>query len=113
MKRKLKNTRGETLVEALASILIGALSVALLFTAVMASVNMDRTAKKADEDFNAALGMAEMQEPGTEINGSAIVPSGARVTVENTDPSITGTANPEVNFYGGDGAISYALNTTP
>ena len=45
MREKLQSTRGETLVEALAAILICALSVALLFSAVMASARMDRLAQ--------------------------------------------------------------------
>lgn len=116
MKRKLKNNRGETLIEVLASILIGALAVALLFTAVMASVNMDRTAQKLDYDinkvkFNEALSKAEGQDDATDKADTSIVPAGTKVTVKN--PDVAGPAEIEVNFYGGEGALSYALPTPP
>ena len=105
MKRKWKDNRGETLVEVLAAVLIGALSVALLFTAVMASVNMDRSAQKTDEDFNTVLNDAENQSAPAATG----VPDGAKVTVQGNGA----TATPSVNFYGGDGVWSYALPTTP
>ena len=105
MRNKWKDTRGETLVEVLASILIGALSVALLFSAVMASSNMDRTAEKTDDEFYASLNKAEGQ---TEPADSSVVPGGAQVTVKNKD--LTGDAKLNVTFYGGEGAIAYALS---
>lgn len=117
MKRKLKNNRGETLIEVLASILIGALAVALLFTAVMASISMDRTAKKLDYDvdvYNKALSDAEKHETtinGVYIDGTIVVPADTKVTVKN--PDVVDPANIEVNFYGGEGALSYALPTPP
>lgn len=106
MKRKLRDARGETLVEALASILIGALSVALLFSAVMASARMDRGAEQTDAAFHASLRAAEEQAISAD---PSIVSGGAKVTVENKDIFIVPTAEPSVNFYGGNGAISYAL----
>lgn len=107
MKRKLKSTQGETLVEVLAAILIGALSVALLFSAVMASVNMDRTARETDSKYKQVLDAAEGQT--TEF--VPLVPPAAdrKVTVANGSSE----AKVDVTFYGGDGALSYALNTTP
>lgn len=107
MKRKLKSTQGETLVEVLASILIGALSVALLFTAVMASARMDKTAKETDSKYKDVLVKAEGR---TAVTDTTIVPSGSKVTVKGKDASGTEkTAEITVTFYGGDGALSYAL----
>ena len=108
MRRKLNNARGETLVEVLCAILIGVLSVAMLFSMVMVSVNLNRGAKAADESLATDLSDAEVREssdPG--------IPSGARVTVENKADAITAVATPPVKFYGGDNAISYALEPTP
>ena len=48
MKRKLCGSRGETLVEAMASIVIGTLSVALLFGAIMASAQTGKSAQEMD-----------------------------------------------------------------
>lgn len=105
MRRKLSDVRGETLVEVLASILIGSLSVALLFSMVMASGNMDRGAKEADEAFMESLNAAEGR------TSVPAVPAGAKVTVGNKDSTVTSdTAEPHVTFYGGEGAVSYALN---
>lgn len=106
MREKLSSARGETLVEVMASILIGALSVALLFTAVTASVRMDRIAKAADAAYDTALNDAEAQT--TPVAGTAIVPAGAhKVEVKNTD--VTDAAEVGVEYYGGMGALSYNL----
>lgn len=107
MKRKLRDARGETLVEVLASILIAALSVALLFSAVMASARMDRSAEQTDDTFHASLRAAEEQDEEDAVT----VPDDAKVTVENKDPFVVATAEPSVIFYGGNGAISYALQS--
>ncbi len=104
MDRKLHDSRGETLVEVLASILISALSVALLFGGIMASVRMDKTAAEADEVHYAMLSAAETQEEtpaartGLEIEGGAAGTGGA-------SPKKTFS----VDLYGGGGMYSYAL----
>ena len=97
MREKLNGSQGETLVEVLASILIGALSVALLFPAVMASVNMDRTAKKVDGEFQIILKAAEERDAAAGTSGQVTVKYGA------VSESVS------VTFYGGKGARSYAL----
>ncbi len=114
MRRKWNDARGETLVEVLASILICSLSVALLFSMVMASGNMDRSAKKVEEDFSESLNLAEAQ---TAPADPALIPSGAKVEVQYSGkpdkPGKPGkpssTKQLTVAFYGGRGALSYAL----
>ena len=54
MSEKLRNSRGETLVEVLASVLICALSVMLLLGAVSASTSIGLQAQAADEDYSPA-----------------------------------------------------------
>ena len=105
MERKRKDNRGETLVEVLASILVGTLSVALLFSAVMASAKMDRTAKEADEEFRRSLNLAEEQESTAAAD---IIPSGAQVTVKNESGSGSEAAL-KVEFYGDEQLLSYKL----
>ena len=100
MKRKLKNNRGETVVEVLASILIAALSVALLFGAVMASVNMDLSAQKTDQDLYEGLNTAQIQE-GTSSSGTV------KISGKNS-AGIASSADVSVNFYGSGGVLSYA-----
>ena len=107
MREKLNSSRGETLVEVMASILIGALSVALLFTAVTASVRMDRIAKAADEAYGTVLSAAEEQT--APVTDPAIVPADARkVTVGST--TVPGVTDVVVDYYGGTGALSYTLS---
>lgn len=129
MKRKWKDARGETLVEVMASILIGALSVVLLFTAVLSSSKMGKTAQTQTVDgrvteawkFNKALKAAEEQTTpasSSEIPGSATVTVAGKI--KNPDGTETATASvtltldthdvPEVIFYGGEDALSYKLN---
>lgn len=62
MKRnKIKCNKGETLIETLVSILIAALSVALLTTAVVAAARINKTIREADEAFYAKLEAAELR----------------------------------------------------
>lgn len=99
MSHKLKSQRGETLVEVMASLLIAALSVALLFTCVMASAGIDRTAREADEAYYKALTAAETQT----VNADFPAKAGA-LKIEN------GTASKELNItlYGGEGMYTLA-----
>ncbi len=56
---KLRCTRGETIVETLASVLIVALSCLIFFTMVMSSSRMNAAAIAADDAFYAQLTAAE------------------------------------------------------
>lgn len=94
--KKLHNSRGETLVEVLASILIASLSVALLFGCVMASTNMDRDAKKLDKEHYEALTVAEAQS-GTGTSG----------TVELQNIKNSGKGNLSIEIFGDAGLYSY------
>lgn len=113
MRNKLRSVRGETLIEVLCAILIGSLSVTLLFGMVMASASMDRGAREADKTSTASLNAAEGR---TDASGAVVPPvTGAVVRVKNKDAGIPGEAvltEPKIKFYGGQGAVSYALDTT-
>lgn len=98
--KKLHNSRGETLVEVLASILIASLSVALLFGCVMASSNMDRDAKELDKKHYEALAAAEARTGAS---------TSAKVTVTNdaiTDLTAK-TKEIPVDIYGDAELYSY------
>lgn len=97
---KLKSQRGETLVETMASIIIAVLSVALLFTCVMAGAQIDRMAQDADVAYYADLTAAEMQMGEGKSGKVTIIGSG---TTE-IPISLYGGA------YGGEGMYSYARN---
>lgn len=97
MMRKLRENRGETLVETFAAIVVATLSVALLFGGIVASGEIEKNAKRVDEDHYEAFNAAEGQgEPPTGT---------ATVTITNdtgvTSPSIT------IDLYGGSGVYSY------
>lgn len=100
MKKKLKEVRGETLIEVLAAILVGALSISMLFGAVMASGTMDKATREKDKTFYESLDKAEARTANPSLDG-------LKVTVKNTDSGPE--ANVSVTFYGGEGALSYAL----
>ena len=101
MRRKLRGSRGETLVEVMASIVIGSLSVALLFGAIMASARIDESARRMDGTYYTALSDAEAQTaPMPEAPGTAEL----RYTADGVEmPPLP------VALYGGKDAASYAL----
>ena len=112
--KKLHNNRGETLVEVLASILIAALSVTLLFSCGMASTQMDEKAEDLDGKHYAALSDADAYA------SAAATPAPGTVTIVRTDPAPTPGATPavvpSVGVYGGEGRFSYqapAATPTP
>lgn len=98
MRKKLSQSRGETLVEVLAAVLIAALSVALLFGGIMASSTIGRSAQTSDKSFYETLSAAESQkEGGTDLT----------VTVSR-ESAPSASKNLDVKRYGGTGACSYA-----
>lgn len=104
MKKKLSQNRGETLVEVLAAVLIASLAITLLFGGIMASVNLNRSAKTSDETFYADLSAAERQTDDEDKVSSIIV------TVKDSDgngPELT------VTVYGGEAVRSYAKVSSP
>ena len=110
MSRKLKDTRGETLVEMLASILIAALSVAVLFTCCLASVEMGRESRAADEKYYEALSEAERRDKLPEKPEDPPPPAETgKVTVvgNNTSKDIT------IDLYGGEEMYSYKKGAEP
>ena len=122
MRQKLRSSQGETLVEVLASILICALSIALLFGSVMASGHIDRTAQETDKQYYLDLTKAERQEEDPvktpdNIADTFTPASATSVTVTLKDPPPAPGASAEVDtlsspadltFYGTERLLSYA-----
>lgn len=103
MREKLQNSRGETLVEVLASVLVCTLSIMLLLGAVTASANIDLQAQSADAEFYDALSRAERQGPDDGFS------AGGALKVTNKDGAfkdITG-----LSFYGREQLLSYAADS--
>lgn len=109
MKEKWRDERGDTLIEVLASILVMALSILLLFGAVLASGRINKDAKKADDDYYKVLNAAERQDDASgDVADSSIVPADATVKISHEDGSMTPPSKDvNVRFYGGEGALSY------
>lgn len=98
--KKLRNKRGETLVETLCAVLVTGLAVALLAAMVSASSRLERKAIQEAGKLYAAVSDAESVQE-TLGNGSVTVKIG-------TDPETT----VPVTFYGGqDQAVSYRKTT--
>ena len=100
IKAKLGGSRGETLVETLAAILVAALSVGLLLGGVAVSVQLNRQAEESDRTFYDTLTAAENRT--APVTTTESTPS---VTVEEGEKS----ASIPVQVYGGEGLWSYAL----
>ena len=98
-RRKGLNSRGETLVETLAAILIAVLSVTLLVGSVTASSNLARQADQSDTSFFDLLTKAEAR--GEALSGIGVEPK-----VEITESGTTVTI--PVQVYGGEDLYSYA-----
>ena len=96
--KKLKNDKGETLIEVLASVLIAALSVTLLFSSVMVSSRMDTNAKALDSGYYADFSNAEVQT-GTPIDST--------ITVKIERDGTSYAAAPTIDIYGNNGVYSY------
>lgn len=114
MREKLQSARGETLVEVLAAILICALSVALLFGAVMASARMDRMAQEAGARYYQDLTRAERQRGAPDL---FTPPEGGApaVTVESSaaPAPVTLGQGDGLRFYGTERLLSYAADPPP
>lgn len=106
LKQKWQDSGGETLVEVLVSILIGALAVFLLFGAVVVSVNLDRKARAADKALKESIMGAENRTNEAE---ETVVPT-SKIIIKNGSGS---SASVNVIFYGDERALSYKLNSPP
>lgn len=126
MREKLRDSRGETLVEVLASVLVCALSITLLVGAVTVSANIDLQAQEADAEYYDAVSRAERQskEPVPSADGTpkpdTYSLSDAEITITSKN-NVTGSALNSVNispddadsglsFYGTDRLLSYAAD---
>lgn len=106
MKRalwKLQDAAGETLIELLASILVGSLSVLVLVTMIVTSARINDSIRDIDEDYYKYLSAAEMQDPSGEITSEddtlIVIQAG------------TNEIKIPVTYYGGGSIFSYKIKT--
>ena len=118
MREKLRNSRGETLVEVLVSVLVCALSITLLAGAVTASANIDLRAQAADTEYYTALSKAERQSR-TPAGGSSeaetynSLPGETKVSVTSGgggSVEIEPGETSKLYFYGTERLLSYAID---
>jgi competence protein ComGC len=103
MIKKLRNSRGETLVEMLASILIGTLAVSMLVSAIMVSVRINKQAQASDASFYEGLTAAELQETPIDKDNSITM------TFKSTSEPNAEHIKISVNLYGSGGIYSYKI----
>ena len=101
LRKKLNSTRGETLIETLAAILVAALSVALLVGAVTVSGQINRQAQVSDENFY-ELTAAEAQTPPDD--------AAFQVTIREEGKR---DAHIGARLYGGDDLYAYGRASSP
>ena len=94
--RKLKSSRGETLVETLVSILVAALSVAVLVGGVTAAGRINLRSESSDTEFYALLTDAEAQTEPLEDSIRVTIRCGELQEVEIP-----------ARLYGGEGLLAY------
>ncbi len=103
--RKLKQTKGETLVETMVSLLICVLAISLLSTSITASIQINETNKAADEKYNNELKIAETFQ---DVEGYDPKEIQLRITFESaTAQTVT------VKRYGGDNGAFAAYYYEP
>lgn len=102
---KLRNNKGETLVEVLASIIVASLSVALLFSCIMGSTSMDKSAREADEPYYKSLSAAELRQ-GTSGETSVAI---TKTRPAGPEDLAAPEAKEDITIYGEDGVYSYKV----
>lgn len=102
MKRKLRQQSGETLIEAMVSLLVALLSMGLLCTSVLAATNINQATREADTRFDKELERAEkrISEDGYEVQEDCTL----LIEFDTLEPKMV-----DVDVYGGEESslISY------
>ena len=104
MMKKLKGNKGETLIEALVSLLIAVLALGLVSTASISATNMNKATREADKLFAEELEIAEIQ------SGTSTQTRKLQITldVNGAIVEIDGNEEVDVKIYGdGSNFASY------
>lgn len=104
MIRKLKKKNGETLVEALVSLLIAILALGLVATATLAAANMNQSTREVDEMFSQELEAAEIYSATTVDKKLHIDFDGSSLTDKEADVKVYGDGSNFASYkqYEGD-----------
>lgn len=95
MIKKLKQKRGETLMETLFSMLIAVLCIGLLSSAVTAAANINQKTRELDEKYNDELNKVEGMSSGVATTDKTVV-----ITFEHQDGEGNFTEEVIVTVYG-------------
>ena len=101
LPKKLGSRKGETLIEALASVLIFTFASIILLSMISAAASINRTAKEADQALRSELFAAEAQEDGEGMEGSV------EISVSGSNQPPTRVA---VEYYGEGAGKLYTFN---
>lgn len=103
-----RNSRGESLVEVLVSVLVGSLALLLLASLIAVSARIIKRAKDTDAPYYAALNAAEAHGE-VQPNGTVTNTGGTAGTVKVMEgATVVATFNEtEIEFFGGEGIWSY------
>lgn len=95
---KIKDKKGETIVEVLCAVLVAGIAVELLFSCIVMSNNMAQKARKADEEVMTSIEKAEVQS-------STDAKTGLEITISyETEPD---TEEFSIKAYGDNDIYSY------
>lgn len=103
LMKKLRSRRGETLVEALCSVLIFTLASVGMYSMVMAANNINATAKEADRRHQEQMEIVEKAE-GTSVDGFVTMTISKSSDITNT---ALATITVPVDIYEAEDLYSY------
>lgn len=114
LKKKLKSTAGESLIEVLVSLLIAGLAILMLGQIVGVSVRMIRRSNETMTEYYSANNVLSVMAP---VGGSSSVARGrasVSVTWAGSGVEVNLGVNPDVEYYanqsiGGSEVVSYSL----
>lgn len=99
IKNKLKSQKGESLVELLASVMIVAVAVSLMYSGIMVASKINQTAKETDEQFYLNMGKTEQKQD--KIPDDALTERKIIIEYNGLNISV------DVDLFGGDDVYSY------
>ncbi len=109
MIEKLKQKKGETLIETLVSMLIAVLSMGILCTAVMAANNLNSQTREMDEKYSSQLQEVEGLDENADTSTQTLT-----ISFQSTDGSILyQTTTADVTMYGGDESAFLSYDYEP
>lgn len=108
MIRKLRQKKGETLIETLISMLIAVLSMGILSMATMTATNVNNEIREVDEKYNEELRQVESLDSSVKMSVQTL-----NLLFESADGTTTyGTDTVSVNVYGNDDAAFLSYDYT-